>query len=456
MILLLIIIFIIIIILGAKVGSKEGKVYVIDKNIIFEPLYSRTLNEGQEEQFFGRHIREMIALKLGHRKIVFFETEFYILFLRNLFSFAKNFQEQLIQDFLAERQKVVIVNIGTKPGICSIFAVKFFSTFTFHYYGIDNPPGVNMVDYPNLKIFNNAFTESDAEKYKAGSSYLNSLFSEYSYGSYPNANPYTAKITEKLNRIKNKIYVLLVADYRSGTDETIVDEDLELQEKWVNIIKPDAMSLKFRLSWESGNTEYFTGDIYTQPRIGPSSTETRLVYFTPEIIENITSNTPLKEKSFEKKKYHHDSYNNRIFYWQRHNRLAFHNFTLLGSNDIFKKLAKGINGLCHCYDCWSEIEICKFFLQSFDLEYSYLLASLSSAYLHDKNEDDEDMIVAKIVNLMNRIGYYSKSRLDTPPHNLFVNERDINKKLDLLEQASKKYHVEEVNKFQANQKKSNY
>ena len=76
MILLLIIIFIIIIILGAKVGSKEGKVYVIDKNIIFEPLYSRTLNEGQEEQFFGRHIREMIALKLGHRKIVFFETEF--------------------------------------------------------------------------------------------------------------------------------------------------------------------------------------------------------------------------------------------------------------------------------------------------------------------------------------------------------------------------------------------
>ena len=95
-------------------------------------------------------------------------------------------------------------------------------------------------------------------------------------------------------------------------------------------------------------------------------------------------------------------------------------------------------------------------MQSFDLEYSYLLASLSSAYLHDKNEDDEDMIVAKIVNLMNRIGYYSKSRLDTPPHNLFVNERDINKKLDLLEQASKKYHVEEVNKFQANQKKSNY
>ncbi len=103
--------------------------------------------------------------------------------------------------------------------------------------------------------------------------------------------------------------------------------------------------LKFRLRWEpDGFTEYFDGDIYFQPRIGFSSTETRLVFFKND------------DDDFKMKTYDTKLYNNQLFYFQRHNRNAFHIFDLKQlstqsverSIDIFPELAKKITGLCHC------------------------------------------------------------------------------------------------------------
>lgn len=157
--------------------------------------------------------------------------------------------------------------------------------------------------------------------------------------------------------------------------------------------------LKFRLRWEPpGKTEYFDGDIYTQPRIGPASTETRLVFFK--------TFPPF----FKKKIYDTEQYNSQLFYFQRYNRNAFHEI------DDFEKLS--IKGLCHCYDCWSEIKIVTDFLGI-------------------------DANVENINEFFKKVDIHTKSSLNIPPHNLLVNERDINKKISLLEKLAIK-NVEKI------------
>ncbi len=80
-------------------------------------------------------------------------------------------------------------------------------------------------------------------------------------------------------------------------------------------------------------------------------------------------------------------------------------------------------------DCWSEIKICFDFLKTND--------------------------ISKVIDLMLKIADHTKSTLDTPPHNLLVNETDINKKMDLLEKLSVKNKEKIINKF-IEQKKERY
>jgi hypothetical protein len=251
----------------------------------------------------------------------------------------------------------------------------------FHFYDM-NPFAEELKVFPNLKLYHQYFTDEDAFFHRSAA---------------------------------KEDFIVFLSDIRSGSDEEAVDRDMALQRKWIEIIKPDASMLKFRLPWRDGQTEYFDGDIYTQPRIGPSSTETRLIFFGP----------------YKMKMYDNESYNNRIFYWQRHNRNAYHLSPLLHDGERVD-LTKKIKGLCHCYDCWSEIEICKTFLKDF------------------KKEEANDNA---IVELMNELSAASKSSLDIPPHNLFINETDINKKISLLEKTTKKYFDGVVDKFDENMKK---
>ena len=423
----------------------EDKVFIIDKVITFEPLYSRMINKGLEEAVYNRHVRELISYKNKNRRTLFTEMEFYILFLRNLFTFAKSSQEQLIQDFLSEKQKVVVVNAGDKSSFCNLFLAHYFSSFIFHYYGIEAPKQ-DLTTYTNLKIFDTPFSDTEAEKYKQDSMYLDSLFSEYVFTTYPTLTPYPPSIIRKLNDVKNKMYVIFVPDFNLNDPE----KDFLFQERWVDLLKPDAISVKIKLPEEPGKTKYFSGDLFTEPRIGPNSREARLIYFTPGLRENSEG-----EKSYKKISYNNESFNRKLFYFQRHNRNAFHEYSLFASSskkktmDIFNKLSKGIKGLCHCHDCWSEIEICKFFLQSFDPEYSFILASLASSgsYLYEKNENEEDLLITKIINLMNTISKETHSSLDISPHNLFVNETDINKKITAVEQITKKYNSDSKKSF---------
>ncbi len=338
----------------------------IDHNIPFAPLYSRIIEPSAPgEKYFARHYREMISIKLGQRKLFFNELELYTFFL----------ERQALKKGIREK-KVIVVYAGAAAGIHSTLLAKIFSSFPFdngkefhfHYYDM-NPFSEDLKKYKNIHLYHQYFTDEDALSFL---------------------------------RSKNEEYVIFLSDIRSGSDEDAVERDMEMQRKWVELMQPDLIMLKFRLRWEPPEKiEYFDGHIYTQPRIGPASTETRLIF------EKIPSTK--SDSMFKKKIYDTEEYNRQLFYFQRYNRNAFHEIK------DFEELKKGIPGLCHCYDCWSEIEIVRKFLK---------IISLSKI-------DGEN-----IINFFKKVDAHTKSSLNVPPHNLLANERDINKKITLLEKLA--------------------
>ena len=126
--------------------------------------------------------------------------------------------------------------------------------------------------------------------------------------------------------------ILFLSDIRTGNEESCVAVDMEMQRRWCEIIKPRMAMLKFRLQWSPGELEYFDGEIYTQPRIGATSTETRLWTDCKKI--KIWDNT---------------EYNDRVFYYQKFIRNAYHDF----------ELVEGIPGLDHCYDVGLKLKFVK-------------------------------------------------------------------------------------------------
>ena len=169
----------------------------------------------------------------------------------------------------------------------------------------------------------------------------------------------------------------------------------------------------------------------------PSSSETRLVWFA----QNLTKKE--NKKKFIKKNYSNDSYNAKLFYWQRHQRLAYHNieiaFTKKKKVDFFEKLSKQVLGLCHCYDCWSEVTVCHEFLKLTDPEYIDAIEQIN-----------KKIVISKLSNLMNNYSKGSHSTLDISPHNLLVNERDTNKRIELAEKTTIKYVNKTITNTDAN------
>ena len=83
---------------------------------------------------------------------------------------------------------------------------------------------------------------------------------------------------------ESKTKVLFVSDIRrDGRDLTAIDEDMDMQRKWVEKIKPEASCLKFRLPWKRGNTSYLSGKVYLQAFAPTRSTEARVMSTKKEI-----------------------------------------------------------------------------------------------------------------------------------------------------------------------------
>ena len=140
--------------------------------------------------------------------------------------------------------------------------------------------------------------------------------------------------------------VLFISDIRTADSKYMEEEEVEdqiiednkWQISWHLKMEPAASMLKFRLPWGSGTTQYLSGygehsRIYLPVWGRQSTTETRLVAVGSDLYD-----------------YDNTKYEEQLFYYNTITRVQYY------EHDV---PLERVPGLCHCYDCASEVFILK-------------------------------------------------------------------------------------------------
>ena len=145
--------------------------------------------------------------------------------------------------------------------------------------------------------------------------------------------------------------------------DELVDKDMILQMGWYKIMKPAAAMLKFRLPYmskEEDEITYLDGEVWIQPWVGPSSTETRLVVTEDKV-----------------RKWKPNLYEDQMFY---------HNTVTRVSCWTHSVKAPGID---NCYDCNYEIFVLGEYLEKYE---KWL-----------KSKDERSKRISKMIQWISRI-----------------------------------------------------
>ena len=149
--------------------------------------------------------------------------------------------------------------------------------------------------------------------------------------------------------------MVFISDIRSSDYRTVsaiendaqILRDMELQQSWVQVLRPSRAILKFRLPYLSDSLpslEYLSGTLHL-PVWGPqSTTETRLI---------TSGSAPFTTYDVLK-------YNEQMYYFNTVTRSSPHT----GLKDEFRS-RMSVLGLCFCFDCMSEIHILERYLGQF-------------------------------------------------------------------------------------------
>ena len=144
----------------------------------------------------------------------------------------------------------VVVYAGAAPGNNIEIISRLFPELLFHLY---DPRKFKVKNSEKIQIYQQYFTDKEAEFYKD----KNVLFI---------SDIRTADYTKTDNLDENESQILL---------------DMEMQKKWVEIMKPIQSHLKFRLPYSGGTrprfVKYFNGLVFKQQWAPQTTTETRLV-----------------------------------------------------------------------------------------------------------------------------------------------------------------------------------
>ena len=120
--------------------------------------------------------------------------------------------------------------------------------------------------------------------------------------------------------------------------EEAVQEDMQAQRRWHNLLKPNFSMLKFRLSWNNSIEEYLDGEVYL-PVWGPqTTTESRLV------VAGRNDKQPLTH--WDNQRYEH-----QMFYFNTVTRVQTYQHQV------------DAEGIDHCFDCASEVDILRSYLE---------------------------------------------------------------------------------------------
>lgn len=141
-----------------------------------------------------------------------------------------------------------VLYIGAAPGYHTSKLAELFPKLTFDLW---DPRKFEVEQKSNIKVYNHFFTNESAINYSQ----------------------------QKLNiLLMCDIRTLEIGKYKKQIEkmDEIVEDDMTMQARWANIIKPKQAYLKFRLPYGIKNFKYLTGTIYLQP-YAPISTEARLL-----------------------------------------------------------------------------------------------------------------------------------------------------------------------------------
>jgi len=259
---------------------------------MFQEKYALLNEDDTEETYRRRNDEEKKAVSWGQRKL-----------LMALLNFILNL----------DIKNLVIVYAGAAPGVNIGIVADLFPNIVWHLY---DPAKFSLKTDLKRKIliYNKKFTDETA-KYWANKDVV--FISDIRTADYTKAE----NLTENENQILT---------------------DMEMQKRWVEIIKPIRTQLKFRLSYTGDGRkeemEYFDGLIYKQCWAPNTSSETRLV---------------LTDSEFKYKTYNCKKYESQMFY---------HNVHIREENRYENDVVDGeelINDWDSCY----EVEIWKKYLK---------------------------------------------------------------------------------------------
>lgn len=210
---------------------------------------------------------------------------------------------------LLKEKKVLLLYVGAAPGYHTPILTELFPNLYFHLF---DPANFSINNKYHIKIYQEFFTNEHVDKY------------------YKKANN---------NGKKKNVPLLFVSDIRDPfydkdrTDQ--LQNDMRLQQEWVLGIKPLGAMFKFRLTFDDVETKYLYGNSYL-PVWGPlTTTETRLICNKDDT------------KNWTKfKMYSNKGHEERMMYFNNCYRM-----------NLFKHNVEGVPGICHCYDCTSEVVI---------------------------------------------------------------------------------------------------
>jgi len=221
------------------------------------------LNENDpEETYRRRQGEEKTSISWGQRKL-----------LLTLVSFLSKHLDK-------ETKDPIILYSGAAPGVNIGIVATLFPEVTFHLY--DPSPFMIKTNLDKkIIIYQKKFTDSIAEFWAEKQKKNNNI--------YFISDIRTADHTKAKDLTENEDQIL---------------KDMEMQRKWVEIIKPIKSHLKFRPNYtgegRKETLEYFDGIIYKQSFAPESSTETRLV------VSNLVYKTYSCEK-YQSQMFYHNS-----------------------------------------------------------------------------------------------------------------------------------------------------
>ena len=205
-----------------------------------------------------------------------------------LFSNELEFLLSFVCDDNMTKKKKVILYIGSGPGNHLNYLTKMFPTIEWHLF--DDHFDSRLESLKNVMVQVRYFSDDDMGDYKK------------IYADDPEVDLYLISDIRTLTFNSKK---------RSAEEEAKVLEDLTLQRKWIEYIKPKYSMIKFRVPFPYPDVikllgkdyiEYFDGILYKQPWSGSSSIETRIV------IDNTMREKRYNLATYEKQLFYHNKF----------------------------------------------------------------------------------------------------------------------------------------------------